>query len=353
MTDPFATAAAALAEDAPTAERLARALIAAHPGDPRPRLILASALRRRGDAGRALPILTDLARAYPRAARTRYELGLALGMTGQPAEGVAQLDVAVQLDPHLIEAWEALSDAAFAIGDYARETTARAALARLTGAEAMLAALAEQVTLGHFDRAEPRLRAHLLAHPDDVEALRLLAACYVAARAYDDAETLQRHALAIDPTLVRTRFDLAHTLFARQQAEAALAELAPLEAGDPDNPAYQNLRAGCLALLGDDQGAEALHGMLAARYPRERADRGQSRPCAAHQRAPRPRDRRLSPGARARSAQRRSVVEPRQPEDRRADRRRRGRDARAAGGRFVAGGRPDAPVLCAGPAAGG
>ena len=267
MTDPFATAAAALANDAPAAERLARALVAAHPGDPRPRLILASALRRRGDATGALPILTELARLFPKAARTRYELGLALGMTERLAEGLVQLDAAVRLDPGLIEAWEALSDTAFATGDYARETTARAALARLTEGDATLAPLAELVTLGQFDEAEPTLREHLRMDPDDVDALRLLAACYVAARAFDDAEILLRHALSLDPALTRARFDLAHSLFARQQAAAALEELAPLEAADPGNAAYRNLRAGCLALLGDEKGAEALHAELAALYP--------------------------------------------------------------------------------------
>ncbi len=267
MTDPFATAAAALATDAPAAERLARGLVARFPGDPRPRLILASALRRQDAAEAALAILADLARAFPRAARTRYELGLALGMTGRPMEAATQLDAAVRLDPSLAEAWEALADAAFAIGDYAREATARAALARRIGGDPVLAPLAEMVTLGEFDTAESRLRAHLLTRPNDAEALRLLAACYVAARAFDDAETLLRHALAIDPTLTRARFDLAHTLFARQQAEAALVALAPLEAADPGNAAYANLRAGCLALLGDDHGAEVLHRDLAARYP--------------------------------------------------------------------------------------
>ena len=53
------------------------------------------------------------------------------------------------------------------------------------------------------------------------------------------------------------RFDLAHALFARKHAQAALTELAPLDAAEPANPAYRNLRAGCLALLGDEAGAEA------------------------------------------------------------------------------------------------
>lgn len=267
MNDPVEAAAAALAHDASKAERLARLLVAKLPRDPRPQLILASALRRQGDAAAALPMLLELSRAYPMAARTRYELGLTLGLVGRHADGLVQLEAAVQLDPRLADAWQALSHAAFAAGDHARELRARAVLARLEAGGGPLGEAAEMVVLGRFDVAESRLRRHLLSQPSDAGALRLLAACYLANRAFDQADTLLRHALEIEPDFALARFDLAHSLFARQQAEAALIELAPLEAADPDNAAYRNLRAGCLALLGDEEGAEALHGELAARYP--------------------------------------------------------------------------------------
>ena len=100
MTDPFAQAAAALADQPAVAERLARALIARAAGDPRPRLILASALRRQGRAVEALPILAELGRAYPKAARTRYELGLCLAATGRSTEAEHPGDAAPPAWPH-------------------------------------------------------------------------------------------------------------------------------------------------------------------------------------------------------------------------------------------------------------
>lgn len=267
MSDPIAQAAEALATAPSRAEKLARALVARAPQDPRPRLILASALRRQGRCVEALSLLAPLAQAFPRAARTRYELGLCLTATGRAAEGLAQLDAAVQLDPALAEAWQAIADAAFAKGDGPRERQAKAALARLAADHPEVGRAAEMVALGRHGEAEPILRAFLLKQPNHAEASRLLAACYVTARAFDNAETLLRHALALRPDFTLARFDLACALFLRQEAEAALHELAPLLAEEPGNPAYRNLRAGCLALLGDEAGAEALHAGLAREFP--------------------------------------------------------------------------------------
>jgi tetratricopeptide (TPR) repeat protein len=266
MTDPLDKAAAALATDPLFAERQARVLCARVPNDPRPRLILASALRRLDRPAEALPILIDLAKAWPRAARTRFELGLCLAAQGRAEEGRGQLDAAVGFDPGLAEAWRAIEAQAFASGDSARERRAQAALARIDHAVPVLGQAAEWIVLGQFERAEPVLQDYCRTHPDDAEGARLLACCYIAARAFDNAETLLRHALALRPDFLLARFDLARALFLRQAGEAALAELAPLLADDPANPAYRNLQAACLALLGDDHGAEALQAGLAAQF---------------------------------------------------------------------------------------
>jgi predicted Zn-dependent protease len=66
--DPLEEAATALAQQPRLAEKQARALMARLPGDPRPQLILASALRRQGKPRDALPILAELARRFPRRA---------------------------------------------------------------------------------------------------------------------------------------------------------------------------------------------------------------------------------------------------------------------------------------------
>lgn len=267
MNDPFAQAAAALAENPALAERLARGLMARAPGDPRPRLILASALRRLGRADQALPILKALAQNFPKAARTRFELGMSLCATGRGRDGDQQLDEAVRLDPALAEAWRAIEDRAFTAGDDLRERRAKAALARIEAGHPDLGRAAELIVLERFAEAEKILRPFCLAYPNHVEGLRLMASCKVAARAFAEAVTLLRHAVGIDPASPRLRFDLAHALFAGREAEPAMAELSPLLEKDPANPAYRNLQAACLGLLGDDQGAEAINAELAAAFP--------------------------------------------------------------------------------------
>jgi thioredoxin-like negative regulator of GroEL len=116
------------------------------------------------------------------------------------------------------------------------ERTAQGALARLACANPQIGRYAELVALGRHADAEPLLRQHLLAHPNDAQALRLLANCYLAARAFDNAETLLRHALCVQGDFDAARFDLARVLFARQQAELALVELTPCWNAIPTMP---------------------------------------------------------------------------------------------------------------------
>ncbi|MDF8332424.1 tetratricopeptide repeat-containing sulfotransferase family protein [Novosphingobium cyanobacteriorum] len=265
--DPLEQAAAALAKDPASAERIARGIVARAPSDPRPRLILASALRRLGRPSDALPILNDLARAYPNAARTRFELGLCLCAIGRGGEGDRQLDEAVRLDPNHAESWRAIEDRAFVAGDAPRELRAQAALARIDAGHPDLGRAAELVVLGRHTEAEPMLQRFCTANPRHAEGFRLMAACHVARRSTASAETLLRHALTLAPDSTRIRFDLAHALYAGRQAGKAIAELQPLLAADPANFAWRNLQAACLGLLGDDAGAEAIHAELAEAFP--------------------------------------------------------------------------------------
>ena len=91
LTASIERAAALLASDPAAAERGARSALAAAPSDPRPQLILASALRRRGDIAGALAILKPLAAAYPNAALTQYELGVAVAAAGDASAAIARI----------------------------------------------------------------------------------------------------------------------------------------------------------------------------------------------------------------------------------------------------------------------
>jgi predicted Zn-dependent protease len=265
--DALLSAAAALARDPAEAERKARGLLAHAPDDPSANLILAGAMRRQGRPGEALPLVSEVVRRRPQLGRARLELGLCRAALGQGREALADLDEAVRLNPASAEAWQALADLAVAQADAEREARARAALARIEFRDPRIAGWAEAIAMGRHADAEPGLARHVQAHPDDVDAMRLLAQCHIAHRVYGPAENLLRQVLALRPDFRRARYDLASLLFVRQQAEAALNELAPLLAADPQNPAYRNLQAGCLFMLGDEPAAVAIYENLTGDFP--------------------------------------------------------------------------------------
>ena len=262
-----AAVSAVLGSDPARAEREARDMLKLAPNDPRLRLILASARRRLGDPAAALTILTPLAKAFPRAAHTQYELGAALAAVGRDAPAVAALRQAVALNPRLAEAWRALGDRLFALGDTAGADAAFAAHDRAMITDPVLAPAADALYAGRLDEAEARLRDHLARRQDDAVGLRLMAEVLIRRERYADAETVIEQALRLDPGHAGARFLHANALFQQQKAPEALAQAERLLADDPDDAAYLNLLAGCLALIGDFDRVVATYEALLARYP--------------------------------------------------------------------------------------
>jgi predicted Zn-dependent protease len=258
-------AAALLATDPASAEHAARAALARSPRDPRASLILASALRRRGDARGALTILRPLAAAYPKAALTQYEFGVALTLTGDSASGIAALRRATALNRDHADGWRALGEALFAEADNAGAEAAFAQHRRVRVRDPRLKPAAEAQFAGRLAEAEQSLRHALMAQPDDPPALQLLAEILARGAHYAEAEALLARCLRLSPGLDGARFAYADALFHQQKGAAAAAELERLIAADPANPAYGNLMAACLELLGDFDRALAIYeGLLGA-----------------------------------------------------------------------------------------
>ena len=262
-------AAALLATDPAAAEREARTALAAAPGDPRARLILASALRRRGDAAGALSILELLAAAHPNAALTQYELGAALAATGDAAAAIPALRRAVALNRDHPQAWRALGDLLFAAGEATAAEAAYAQHRRALVRDPTLKPAAAALCDGRPGEAERLLRPRLAARPDDPPALELLAEAVLRQGLFPDAEVLLARCLELDPARADARFAYASALFHQQKAAEALAALERLLTGDPQNPAYRNLAAAALALAGDFEPALATYETLLGEHARQ------------------------------------------------------------------------------------
>ncbi len=237
------------------------------PRDPRALLILGSAHRRLGDFSAALKVLEPLARAYPRAAHTQYELGAALAAGGENDRAVHALRQAVALKPDLAEAWRALGDLLFARGDQAEADIAFARHDRAMIRNPALHLAADALLEGRLSEAEDRLRAHLLRTPRDAEALRLMAEVLSRQGRFADAETLLARALEIEPAHPGGRYALADALFRQQKAPAAIGHLEVLLAREPDDLAYRNLMAACLGLIGETGRSVEVYEALVADAP--------------------------------------------------------------------------------------
>ncbi len=264
-------ASALLGPDPSAARAEAAAILKVAPGDPRARLILASAHRRLGDPAAALSILVPLAKAYPRAAHTQYELGASRAARGQTAAAIEALRQAVSLNRDLAEAWRALGDQLFADGDGPGAERAFAEHQRATIRDPALKDAAEDLAAGRLSPAEDRLRTHLRARPNDVTALRLMADVLARLERHGDAETLLAHALALDPAHDGARFAYATALFHQQKAAEALPHVERLLALEPESVAYRNLLAACLSLTGDFNRVIETNDSLLAQFPKQAA----------------------------------------------------------------------------------
>jgi tetratricopeptide (TPR) repeat protein len=262
-------AAALLGADPKAAEREARAVLQVSPNDPRAALILASSLRRRGDAAGALAILRPLAQAFPGAALTQYELGVALAARAQPREALAALRRAVQVNRDLAEAWRALGDLLFDEGDSRGAEDAFAQHRRALVREPHLKPAAEALCDGRLAEAEQALRTRLAGTPSDAAAQRLLAETLLAAARYGEAEPLLAEALDGDPALDGVRFSYAQALYHLGRAAEALPHLRRLLIAQPGEAAYRNLIAACLEATGEFEEALAQYEAALNAYPRQ------------------------------------------------------------------------------------
>jgi tetratricopeptide (TPR) repeat protein len=262
-------AAILLATNPIEAEERALSIIKRVPGDPRAMLIVGSARRRQGDPVAALRILAPLAKTFPKAVKTNFELGAALSDLGRTEDAIAALQYTLTLDPEFSEAWRALGDQLFLAGDLAAAEQAFAQNVRTSVRTPHLKRAAEALAHKEYLEAEELLRAYLTSCPNDSEALRLMGNTLVKLGRYADAEVLLAFCLDIDPSQDGARFCYAEALFHQQKAVAARGQVEELLLRNPKDPAYLNLFAACLGLLGDDARVDEIYRNLLKDYSKQ------------------------------------------------------------------------------------
>ena len=199
--------------------------------------------------------LRSLVCEHPETAEYLLCLGIALLEQAQTREAAVILERAAALEPANPETWRKLAAAYTIIGNH--EAAAAAADSELAASSKSPELLSAGLALARNDLplAERLLKAQLRIAPDDIAALRMLAEVAGRLGRFPDARTLLDHALSLAPSFRQARYNLAIVLLRQQQPAEALVEIETLTAAEPDNVAYQNLRAAALASLGDLEGA--------------------------------------------------------------------------------------------------
>ena len=244
----------------------AREILGAVPNHPAATLLLAMARRRSNDVADALRILEPLAASQPRWAAAQRELGLALGDAGRGEEAVAALRTAVRLQPTMADAWRALGDHLYAMGDTAGADQAYANHIRNSTRDPRLMEPALALAEGRIAVAEPLLRSHLQQFPTDVAAIRMLAEIASRIGRYSDAENLLTRCLELAPGFKAARHNYAVVLHRNNKPVEALAQIDQLLAADPRSPSFRNLKATVLARVGEYDEAIRLYDQLVSLY---------------------------------------------------------------------------------------
>jgi tetratricopeptide (TPR) repeat protein len=237
------------------------------PEQPVATLLLGVAQRRNGSPALAEQTLAALSEKHSAWAIAHYELALALAELRRGDAAVAELRRAVSLKPDMPDAWRALGDHLTGAGDVAGADAAYAQHIRFSTRDPRLMEAAAALIDNRIAVAEALLREHLIQHPTDVAAMRMLAEVAGRLGRYADAETLLTRCLELAPGFAAARHNYAVILHRQNRFAEALAELERLLASDPRNPGYRNLQAAILGRVGEyDRSIEIYAGVL-AEYP--------------------------------------------------------------------------------------
>jgi tetratricopeptide (TPR) repeat protein len=239
------------------------------PGHPLATLILAVAQRSCGDARAALERLRHLSREHPRWAQAHYELGLTLGSLGQGEEAIAALRRAVALKPDMPDAWLALADHLWGVGEREAADAAYARHIKAATQDPRLLAPAAALVENRIPEAEALLREHLKHYPTDVAALRMLAEVAARLTRHADAQLLLERCLELAPGFDAARHNYATVLNRQGKAAEALPQVEQLLAREPRNPGYRNLKAAVLANVGEYAASAEIYRQVLEEFPQQ------------------------------------------------------------------------------------
>ena len=220
--------------------------------------------RQLGDAAAALATLVELERLHPRFSRLYQERGQCYVALKQAPQAIEAFLHGVRMNHALPVSWSML-EGLFRMTRQAQPAADAAAhVATLKKLPPEVVTATALFSDGDLAEAESLIRAFLLKHGHDVEAMRLLARIGIERDVLDDAQLLLEAVLDLAPGYHAARFDYAQVLIKRHLYQNAQEQAEKLLAADGANRHYRTMFALTCVGLGQHERAVALYRELLA-----------------------------------------------------------------------------------------
>jgi tetratricopeptide (TPR) repeat protein len=224
--------------------------------------LIAVCLRHLNRIPEALTTLDDLQTYHPRFSRLFQERGNCFVAQRDAPRAIDAFLRAVNINPALPASWSTLQSLYRMTGNTKDAEMAGAHVTTLTRLRPEVVTATALFSDGDFALAEQVVRAYLLKHGNDIEAMRLLARIGMELDVLDDAEVLLEAVVQAAPDYDAARHDYATTLLKRHKPAQALVELERLLRKHPDNPLFRTTQANAVVGVGDHERALTLYRQL-------------------------------------------------------------------------------------------
>jgi tetratricopeptide (TPR) repeat protein len=235
------------------------ALLAVEPGLRDVQLLSAIALRNLGRHADALARLQELEKHHPRFSRLHEERGRCFVDLKEAPPAIDAFERAVALNHSLPASWRMLEGLYRMTGKTDQAQLAARQVVALGQVPPEVVTAAALFADRDLEAAENLVRAYLIKHGDQVEAMRLLAGIGIERKVFDDAEILLAAVLDMEPGNRLARREYAGVLVELNRHRDARRELDLLRKDDPNDRDYKALYAYTYASLGEHGRAIALY----------------------------------------------------------------------------------------------
>jgi tetratricopeptide (TPR) repeat protein len=235
------------------------ALLASAPEERAVLLVVAAAQRHLGRLADALQRLRVLEQFHPRFSRLYDERGRCYVELKDAPQAIAAFERAVDINHSLPGSWRMLESLYRMTGQGPKAAMAAQQVAALQLVPPEVLMAAGMFADRDLDGAEDLVRAYLLKHGDQVEAMRLLANIGIERKVFDDAEILLAAVLEREPGHRLARREHASALAELNRHAEARRELELLLETEPDNRDFRMLYAYTFAGLGEHERAITLY----------------------------------------------------------------------------------------------